>query len=180
MACFGEPEPVLGGVLTAAPPRLLGAWSVRHLVTPPGAVPPGWEPLWSDRSGALWRNPRWLPELRLVGRTVVPADEAEGWRLLAGETLDLSGVAVVPPGSAAAAAGRTGLAVVEQRPERVRVLVACDGPCLLVVARPWSPGWVARVDRASVPLVRANLAGLGALIPAGEHAVELSYSPWGW
>jgi uncharacterized membrane protein YfhO len=48
----------------------------------------------------------------------------------------------------------------------------------LVVARPWEPGWKSRVDGDPVDVVRANLAGIGAVSPAGEHEVELVYRPW--
>ena len=61
---------------------------------------------------------------------------------------------------------------------RVRATVLCDGPCLLVVARPWDPGWRARVDGDPADVERANLAGLGVVSPAGEHVVELVYRPW--
>ena len=63
---------------------------------------------------------------------------------------------------------------------RVRAELQCDGPCLLVVARPWSPGWSATVDGARTSVIRANLAGLGVASPAGTHTVELRYRPWTW
>jgi uncharacterized membrane protein YfhO len=66
------------------------------------------------------------------------------------------------------------------RSERVQALTVSDGPCLLLLARPWAPGWQARVDGAPANLVRANLAGLGVLVPAGEHAAELRYRAWSW
>jgi uncharacterized membrane protein YfhO len=59
-------------------------------------------------------------------------------------------------------------------------VVRCDGPCLVVAARPWAPGWRALVDGRPALLVRANLAGLGVVVPAGEHGVELDYNPWRW
>jgi len=178
MALLGEADPVLGGPLAVAPPRLLGAWSVRFLVTPPGVAAPGWEAVWSDGSGTILRNPHWLPELRVVGRSVAPAGEEEGWGLLGNETIDLATTVVLPPGSPAAAAAKVGLVAVEDSPHRVRAVVLCDGPCLLVLARPWAPGWGARLDGGRVSPVRANLAALGVPVPAGEHAVELFYRAW--
>ena len=178
MGLLGEADPVVGGPLATAPPILLGAWSVRFLVSPPGVAAPGWEMVWSDGSGAFFRNPHWLPELRVVGKTVTPAGEEEGWGLLGAETVDLATTAVLPPGSPTADADHVGLVAVEWLPHRVRAVLLCDGPCLLVLARPWAPGWRARLDGARVPVQRANLAGLGVAVPKGEHAVELAYRAW--
>ncbi len=179
MRALGEPPTVLGGPLGSAPPRLVGAWSVRFLVAPPAYVAPGWERLWADSSASIWRNPRWLPGVRVVGRAVATG-EAEGWRLLRSETLDLARVAVVPLGSPPVDAPSPSLVSVDATPGRVEVVTSCDGPCLVVVARPWAPGWRAEVDGRRAPLVRANLAGLGAVAPVGEHVVEIGYHPWRW
>ncbi|HOC43309.1 MAG TPA: hypothetical protein PKJ99_09900 [Thermoanaerobaculales bacterium] len=179
MAALGDRDPMLGGPLGSAPPRLCGAWSVRFLVSPPGRQVAGWEPAWSDGSGAIWSNPHCLPEVRVVGR-VHPLGNHDGWRLLASEGLEFAREAVVPAGTAAVAAGRAELVSLRAEGERVRAVVSCDGPCLLVAARPWAPGWRATVDGRPAPLVRANLAGLGAVSPAGEHSVELRYNPWRW
>jgi uncharacterized membrane protein YfhO len=50
----------------------------------------------------------------------------------------------------------------------------------VVAARPWAPGWRAFVDGAELPVVLANLAGLGVVVPAGEHRVAFEYHPWRW
>ncbi len=179
LAALGDPDPVLGGPLTTAPPGLCGAWSARLLVTPPHMAPAGWEPLWRDDSGAIWRNPLWLPEVRLVGRTMAVAEE-EGWRLLTDGDVDLAVAAVVPENTQEVRSDRVSISDLRTGPSRLEARVRCDGTCLLVAARPWAPGWRAEVDDRRQPLVRANLAGLGVVVPAGEHAVELCYDPWRW
>jgi hypothetical protein len=177
MAELGEPEPILGGPIRRAPPGLLGAWSVRFAVTPPDARLAGWTLRWRDASAALWLNPRWLPEVRVVGRTrELNADP--GWRLLLGDAVDLESEAVVAVGTPPVASAEARLRRVETGTTRVRATVDCDGSCLLLVARPWAPGWSARVDGLPAPVVRANLAGLGVISPTGEHVVELRYQPW--
>ena len=177
MARFGESRPVLGGPLRRAPVGLCGGWSVRFLVTSAGARPAGWVRVWSDRSGAIWSNPRWLPEVRLVGRAESLSEE-RGWRVLLSDRLDLGVEAVLPEGAPRVSAAEVNLLDVAADSSRVRATVLCDGPCLLVVARPWDPGWRARVDGEPADVERANLAGLGIVSPAGEHAVELVYRPW--
>ncbi|PWB74830.1 MAG: hypothetical protein C3F15_07260 [Holophagae bacterium] len=179
MATLGDHDPMLGGPLQAAPPRLCGAWSVRFLVSPPGGEAAGWEQVWSDGSGAIWANPHWLPEVRVVGRAHA-LGEGDGWRLLASEQLDFAREAVVPAGTAPVGAVRHELVSLSSDGPRLRAVASCDGPCLVVAARPWAPGWRAAVDGRPAPLVRANLAGLGVVSPAGEHTVELRYNPWRW
>jgi hypothetical protein len=175
LGALGQPDPVLGGPLRDAPPRLAGAWSVRFLISGPERAAPGWEPAWRGADGALWRNPAWLPELRVVGR----AREGD-WDLLVSESLDFATTAVVAPGSPAIAATRTELEPLRVEGPRIELAVDCDGPCLVVAARPWAPGWRAFVDGAERPPVLANLAGLGVVVPPGRHRVELAYHPWRW
>jgi hypothetical protein len=148
---------------------------VRHLVALPDASPVGWELLWRDRSGSLWRNPLWLPEVRVVGRSVVG-----GWDLVTSETVDFASAAVVPAGTPAVAAREAELAIRTRTGSHLEADVVCDGPCLVVVAQPWAPGWTVTVDGREVPVVRTNLAGLGTVVEAGEHRVCFRYRPWRW
>ena len=77
-------------------------------------------------------------------------------------------------------ASRMTIAQLQAEPSRITAEVICDGPCLLVVARPWAPGWKATVDHQATALVRANLAGIGTVVPPGRHQVTLHYNPWAW
>ncbi len=172
---LGQTDPVLGGPVHRAPPKIAGAWSVRFLISGPSRTADGWDAVWRGRDGAVWRNPSWLPEVRVVGRTVVG-----GWDRLVSETVDFETSAVVPEGTPRVAADRVDLEVELLEGPRIEAVVDCDGPCLVVAARPWAPGWSARVDGEKRAVVLANLAGLGVVVPAGRHRVELDYSPWRW
>lgn len=177
LAALGQADPVLGGPLRRAPAGLLGAWSVRFLVAPSRFAATGWERLWSDPSGAIWHNPRWLPEVRLVGRSI-GADDRRAADLLVSDQLDLAELAVVPPQVPDADATELALSVESASATAIVAHTVCDGPCLLVVARPWATGWYARVDGRGTEVVRSNLAGMGILAPAGTHTLELRYRPW--
>ena len=176
-ALLGAADPVLPGPLHRAPPRLLGAWSVRYLLTPAGRRVDGWTVVDSGDGVCLWTNPFWLPEVRLVGRTVSMAG-ADAWLYLAQDPEILSEGAVIPAGDGAAAASRVEFDLETREADRISGRTGCDGPCLLVVAQPWAPGWRASVDGERAPVVRANLAGLGVLLPRGSHRFELAYRPY--
>lgn len=172
---LGQTDPVLGGPLRTAPPGLCGAWSVRFLITGPERTADGWEPVWRGPEGSLWRNPAWLPEVRVVGRTLTG-----GWDELLSGAVDLSTTAVVPEGAPAVAADRVALQLDVVTGSKIEVVSDCDGPCLVIAARPWAPGWSAAVDGEPAPLVLANLACLGVVAPPGRHRVVLDYNPWRW
>jgi len=50
---------------------------------------------------------------------------------------------------------------------------------LLVISESFHPWWTAELDGASHPVLRAQVAFLGAMIPAGDHVLELKFRrPW--
>lgn len=173
-ALLGATDPVLPGPLDRAPPHLLGAWSVRYLVTPAKRRAPGWTLVDSGDGIRVWENPFWQPQIRVVG-TSVSLPEKEGWRLLAKDPAMLTDGVVLPPGAGQANAAHRSLEVRVATPSRVEAVLTCDGPCLLFVARPWAPGWTATVDGRRATVLRADLAALGVMSPAGRHHVCISY-----
>lgn len=62
-------------------------------------------------------------------------------------------------------------------PERIVVEAVVPQAALLVVPDLPFPGWEARVDDLSAPILPADGAGRAILLSAGEHRVELRYRP---
>jgi hypothetical protein len=63
---------------------------------------------------------------------------------------------------------------------RADVLIAetqANQPGWLTVTGSFAPGWRARIDGASAPIVRANGMFRAVRVPAGRHAVDLRYRP---
>ncbi len=177
-ALLGAQDPVLAGPLHRAPARLLGAWSVRWAMSPRGRELPGWEAVDAGDGVQVWRNPQWRPEVRLATTVATPSREEDGWKLLATDSPLLPDGVVVPPGSGADVTVSGDLEVSALKPERIEAIVASDGVQMLTVARCWLPGWTVRIDGRPASVVRANLAGLGVVVPPGRHAVEFVYRPW--
>ena len=59
----------------------------------------------------------------------------------------------------------------------VTIEVDSDRPGILVLHDLFYPGWEARVDGASMPVLRANLLFRGVEVAAGHHVVEFSFEP---
>jgi uncharacterized membrane protein YfhO len=47
----------------------------------------------------------------------------------------------------------------------------------LVVNESWDDGWTATVDGKSVPVIPGNYAFRAVCLPAGEHTIQMVYSP---
>ncbi|HWP00043.1 MAG TPA: YfhO family protein, partial [Methylococcus sp.] len=158
---------------------IAGAWGVRWLVTPPSGVgcarwAAGWEEVYRDDSGALYRNRRALPILRLATTAVTPPGEAaEGdW-----EGLDFATTAVMDQPLRLGGSGE--IALLERRPWRVVAHVRAAGPVLAVLHVPRTSGWGVRIDGRPAPLLTANLAALAVVVPDGAHEIRFSYAPAG-
>ncbi len=74
----------------------------------------------------------------------------------------------IPPGDAR---------VVSSRDEEVTVRVDARRRALLVVSDAWYPGWRARVDGASQPILRVDHAFRGVVVEPGMHDVVFTYAP---
>ena len=57
--------------------------------------------------------------------------------------------------------------------------VTVSEPRLLVLTMPYSEGWRATVDGQEVDIMRANRVGMGIMLDAGSHSVQLTYAPAG-
>lgn len=55
-------------------------------------------------------------------------------------------------------------------------------PTFAVIQQAWYPGWTALVDGQPTPILRANIACFGVVLPAGRHLLEFRYRkplvPW--
>ena len=62
--------------------------------------------------------------------------------------------------------------------DRLKLSVTTQGPGLLVISDTWMPGWTARVDGRSTPVLRGNHTQRVISLPdKGIHRVEVEYQP---
>jgi hypothetical protein len=67
--------------------------------------------------------------------------------------------------------------VVHQQPDFVVMEASAAADGLLLLSQIWDPGWSATVDGQSVPIYQANYIFSAIPIGAGDHIIELRYTP---
>jgi uncharacterized membrane protein YfhO len=63
-------------------------------------------------------------------------------------------------------------------PARMDLDVVCVTACAVVTSDAPYPGWSARVDDRSTPLLTADYAFRAVAVPAGRHRVAFAFTPW--
>jgi hypothetical protein len=138
-------------------------------------------------SGEAWlyRNLAYKPRVRMEGiASVQPgAGVAELMELLEAEPPApgvLLDAAPTPEPSGSPLSDEASGATIQAEDHRSLVVRAHSPvPALLVVADTLTAGWSATVDGEPAPLLRASAAFRAVALPAGEHLVEMRYSPPG-
>ncbi len=135
-----------------------------------------------DRYGAIslhrLDDPRpWAHLLRLV--EIVSSDEAAYSRLAdpafaARHTVLLNQMPLPLPDEQASGGTAT---ITRFSPERIEIEVDTPGAAVLSLAHPHYPGWEARVSGEPAELLPAYGALSAIALPAGQHVIELNYSP---
>jgi hypothetical protein len=67
---------------------------------------------------------------------------------------------------------------VARRATHLEMVTTSEIDTLLVVHDTFYPGWVAEIDGASVPILRADLLFRGVEVPAGTHHVTMRFAPF--
>jgi hypothetical protein len=67
--------------------------------------------------------------------------------------------------------------VIRETQGRASYRTQTAAPAILVFRGNWAPGWKARVDGKTAPVLKVNLGLKGVRIPEGAHAVEIRYLP---
>jgi len=139
----------------------------------PGSLAPG------DQV-AVFENRGAFPRAWLLDKTRAVGTDEEAYGLLADPGFDPRREAALPPDVVPVLGGpppRGGVVWLGRDPEGASLDVTTDRDALLVLSEAWYPSWTARVDAATVPVLKADGGLQAVLVKAGRHRVELRFDP---
>lgn len=155
-------------------PPVLDMLSVRYVIFR-GAPFPTTHPFLQGLDYWVLQNPRALPRAYVPARIETVADDAARLTRLEADDYDPRAVAFIetPVQLPEHCAGTA--AVMQDLPKRVTLVARMQTPGMVVLADLWDNGWRAFVDGRSAPVLRANHAVRGVILPVGTHRVEFRY-----
>jgi hypothetical protein len=156
-------------------PKLISMLNVRYLVF--RGAPKKVKPLLQDFDYWVVENKDALPRTFVPQRVEAVPDKAETLKRLAAEGFDPRITAFVPDAIDLPTDCRGSAEIVDEIPTRVTVAANMQTAGLLVLADLWYEGWQAQVDGRDVPIMRANHALRGVLLPAGRSILVFTYEP---
>jgi hypothetical protein len=131
----------------------------------------------------IYENARALPRAWFAAARFSAATDQEALSLMARDEFDPHHTVLVversgapqPPAALPAADAR----VAVETWDNGRITLRVDAPSsgFVVLSQTYYPGWEARVDGVSVPVIRANVAFQAVSVPQGAHTVELRFRP---
>jgi hypothetical protein len=127
----------------------------------------------------VYRNTDASPRAWWAAR-VIAAGSEEAMMAAVNEN-DVRNVAVVLGTQSPVTAPAAGtIAIAEQRDGLLTANITAGGNQFLVLSEVWHPGWRATLDGQELPLVRTNIALMGAWISPGNHELRLQFRPMHW
>ena len=143
--------------------------------------------VYEGADGWIYKLTGALPRAFLVQEVIAAPDAPAALGILVDETFDASKSAIVIGEQSALQTGLAtptsqqgfegGAHIASDRLNELVIETAANGNAMLVLNDSWDAGWTAYVDGAKQPVLRANYAFRGVVVPEGEHTVVLSYRP---
>jgi membrane protein YfhO len=119
------------------------------------------------------------PRVRFVGQALRPSHRGDWAASLADPGYDPQHAVLLA--EAPAESGKAGTAgsaaILEDRPERIRIQVRAEGAGYVVLADAYAPGWRALVDGRPAPILKADGLFRAVATGPGEHEVIMTYEP---
>jgi hypothetical protein len=142
-----------------------------------GVPPPEVRPAFQSPDYWVLVNSNALPRAFVPRRVEIVANPAVRLQKLASPEFNPRTVAYVelPVGLPPSCRGTAD--IVEEIPTRVKVAVNMETVGLVVLADLWDKGWRAYLNGKPVPILIANHAIRGVVVPAGRATLEFRYEP---
>ncbi len=148
-----------------------------------GPAPPTPRPVFQSTDYWVLVNSNALPRTFVPRRVETVTNDQARLAKLGAEGFDPRAVAYVETPVNLPDICRGTASIVEEIPTRIRVSVQMDTPGLVVLADLWDKGWQAYWNGQRVPILRANHAIRGVVLPADSGTLEFLYAPasftWG-
>jgi hypothetical protein len=155
---------------------------VRYLIFR-GVPDPKTRPVFRGPDYWVLENPDAMPRAYIPKRVELVVDNAARLRKLNAPDFDPRDVAYVESPVDLPLPARGTVQVVDEIPTRVRLSFRTETPALVVLADLWDQGWQAYLNGRRVPILRANHALRGVVVPAGAGILDFRYEPasftWG-
>lgn len=155
-------------------PPILDMLGVRHVVYR-GTPQPHIRPAFQGHDYWALPNHAALPRAFIPRRVEMVANDDERLGKLASAQFDPRAVAYVESPVSLPLECRGQAEISAEVPTRVTVSVQMETSGLVVLADLWDKGWRAYLNGERVPILRANHAVRGVLVPAGVGMVEFRY-----
>ena len=161
---------------------VLDMLAVRHVIFR-GSPPLGIHPTLASQDYWVLTNPNALPRAFIPGRVESVADSHERLKRLASEDFNPRDVAYVESPIDLPGPARGSVAILKELPSRITLAIAMETPGMIVLSDLWDAGWHAYLNDKPVPILRANHAVRGVVVPAGSATMQFRYEPasfvWG-
>jgi len=129
----------------------------------------------------IYLNEGYFPRAYVVGRALPAANAREALALA--QTANLRKLVVLevgdepPPVWETAVSPASQVAITEYVPNRITLQADLDDAGFVVLADTYFPGWRATIDGQPAPFYRANSIVRALYVPAGQHAITLTFLP---
>ncbi len=129
----------------------------------------------------IYENQQAPPRAFLVSNAeVIPDDEAALSRMAAPDFDPWQTVILAAGEPLESAPGRQQITPQRYEPEQITLQIRSELDAYLVLSEAYYPGWTATLDGSPVPIYRANVLFRAVFVPAGDHRLEMSYTPTSW
>lgn len=142
-----------------------------------GPVQGAFKPAFVEPDYWALRNPSALPRAFVPARVESIPDEKARLAKLAAPDFDPKAVAYVETAVDLPEAARGRVTIVAETPSEVTLSVSMETPGLVVLTDTWDKGWRAQLGGAPVPILIANHALRGVVVPQGSWILKMTYQP---
>jgi hypothetical protein len=155
---------------------VLDMLSVRYVVFR-GPLLPLAKPIIQGPDYWVLENPRALPRVFVPHRAEVVANDIARLERLASNEFDPREVVYLETPAVLPETCKGTAQIVAETPTLVKVSAQMDTSGIVVLADRWDKGWHSYLNGKEVPILRANHAVRGVVVPSGNWQMEFRYEP---